>query len=228
MPPHSHSILQSFVRDTFFQSTLWFEKRIRNKKTKKHCPFSKCPMEKNKKRHYSIIPYSPTEARQWSYDGLKPSLYIATSIYIYDSMETRTGPSGLCMRRATSTARGLNHTKAFLFLNNEGGQRNVAKLHFICPLMPMWQCSSEFPIITTTWLHHTELWGQSTEGSSLEIIPYQYDFIKWKQLLLAKTILINVQLRRAQKTILFFVVLVFFLTNFFPLHNLHKSALKCH
>lgn len=99
------------------------------------------------------------------------------------------------------------------------------------PLMPMWQrFSSRFPEIT--W--RAPCWATRTDNrwSSLEIIPLQYNFIKWKQLLLAKTILLNVQLSKAQKSNLYICWVWFFLDKFHPPHpytiviKVHLSAIS--
>lgn len=108
-----------------------------------------------------------------------------------------------------------------------GWTERRGKVTFRTLLMPMWQCSSEFPTITwraqavPCWAMRTEHGGGFAGNHPLPI----YNCIKWKQLLLAKTILINAQLMRAQKDNFVFFVL----TNFIPYTifiKVHLSAIS--
>lgn len=74
---------------------------------KKCCPFSKCPMEKNKKalQYHSIFIHWGC---QWTYDGLKP--YSTTPIWLDADMHRTTR---LYVRRASSTACGLSTWRPF-------------------------------------------------------------------------------------------------------------------
>lgn len=97
--------------------------------------------------------------------------------------------------RANRTASLLrfNHTKAFFLMRVD---------------RETWQSYNSYALNANVavflWIPQEStastamLWGQSTEGSLLEYIPYQLYQIK--QLLLAKTIVTNVQLRSTQKT----------------------------
>lgn len=87
--------------------------------------------------------------------------------------------------------------------------------------MPMWQCSFDFLRLKrrAQTLH---VRGQSTEGFSGESpLPLNLS----NQIIASKTIFINVYLWREKDKLVFFF---FFFDKLKPIHNLHKSALKCH
>lgn len=141
---------------------------------------------------------------QRTYDGSETSsitTYLIQTMYRSDC---------LYMGRATPSTWS---SFLFFFVFFKWDREKHSKVTFPMLLMPMWQrFSSRFPEIT--W--RVPCWATRTDDrwSSLEIIPLQYNFIKWKQLLLAKTILLNVQLSKAQKSNLYICWVWFFWTNF--------------
>lgn len=181
VPSQSGGILQSFQRNTLFQQSLWIEKRIRGNECS---PFSKCPMEKNKKalQYHSIFIHW---GRQWTCDGLKPKTPTPPGLNANTYSTTCRHAT-----RASSTTWGLTTQRPF-FCSNEGEQRNVAKkkLNF---LLSKRRCGTVPLDSQQQGKHSVRLRGQSWKSFLTNI-----NFIKWKLLLLSKTILINVQLRRA-------------------------------
>lgn len=149
-------------------------------------------MEKNKKalQYHSIFIHWGC---QWTSDGLKP--YPST-------LNTCTGPhTPVCDKTIVNLLR-FDHVKAFLMrVDRETWQSYISYALNANVAVILWIPREDTASTGCTMLSYEDR-AQSTEGSSLEIIPYWYNFIKWKQLLLAKTILINVQLRSTQKTIL--------------------------
>lgn len=101
---HSHSIRQSFCEGHIIPADplIWEEDQ-----EKKCCPFSKCPMEKNKKalQYHSIFIHW---GYQWTSDGLKP--YPLTPLWLNANMYRNTS---LYVRRASSTTWGLTTWRPF-------------------------------------------------------------------------------------------------------------------
>jgi len=166
---------------------------------KKSAVLSQSAPWRRTKRHYSIIPYSSTEAISGPMMVWNP-----TRQHLHDSMQACTAPRA-CTRGERRQPLGVQpHEDRY----NEGRQRNVAKLH----LVHSWcQCGNVFLSTHRTRMASTGRTALSykdraprgvfTGNHHLPITT----FIKRKQLLLAKTILINVQLMRALKTIFLFL-----------------------